>query len=49
MVDYMQDNMTLEELQEQLQKDFVAGAKDYARKQLDKGAKGWDWAKKYLD
>ena len=48
IVEYLQDKITLEQLQQQLQDGFVEGAKDYAQEQLDKGASGWDWAKQYL-
>jgi ABC-type glycerol-3-phosphate transport system substrate-binding protein len=48
MVEYLQGNITLEELQKRVQEGTVAGATDSCKDKLAKKVAGWEWCSKYV-
>lgn len=49
MVEYFQDNLTLEQLQDALQEGHIAGATDLCASKLDEQVAGWEWCSEYVD
>jgi ABC-type glycerol-3-phosphate transport system substrate-binding protein len=48
MVEYFQENITLEELQNRVQEGIVAGSKDLCASKLDQKVAGWEWCADYV-
>ena len=47
MVEYMQDNITLDVLQQRVQEGMIAGATDSCATKLKDKVEGWDWCSEY--
>ncbi|MEM4217677.1 MAG: ABC transporter substrate-binding protein [Candidatus Methanomethylicaceae archaeon] len=48
MTEYLQGNITLEALQNQLQELIMAGAQDKCRDKLNNQVKGWEWCAEFV-